>query len=115
MVNLLVNAMQALDTVTQADKEIMCRSGLDQGSVVLEVSDNATGIGDEIKNSIFEPFFSTKQAGEGMGLGLSIVHTIVSGCNGEIRAGNNEKGGATFRLEFPSRKKDCGCSRPINE
>lgn len=101
-VNLLVNAMQALDSVPRLEKEIIIRTGLNNGKVLLEVNDNATGIVDEIRENIFEPFFSTKQAGEGMGLGLSIVHSIVTGCGGEIEAFNNDRGGATFLLSFPA-------------
>jgi len=51
---------------------------------------------------IFEPFFSTKKAADGMGLGLAIVQSIVTGYNGQIEVFNNEKGGATFRVELPA-------------
>ncbi|MCL6559438.1 MAG: PAS domain S-box protein, partial [Firmicutes bacterium] len=107
VINLLVNAMQALDAVSRAEKEISCvtRPGKIRGSkkgVILEISDNGPGISDELKERIFEPFFSTKKTGEGMGLGLSIVQSIVTGYNGQIEVFNNEKGGATFRVELPA-------------
>lgn len=102
VINLLVNAMQALDkTKGVAEKEIECRTGVSGGKVILEISDNATGISGDIKDSIFDPFFTTKDTGEGMGLGLSIVQTLLSGFNGQVEAANNEKGGATFRVELP--------------
>ena len=105
VINLLVNAMQALDTVSKTEKEISCRTGSVGEKVFLEISDNATGVSEEIKEDIFEPFYSTKQAGVGMGLGLSIVQTIVSSFKGLIEVSNNEKGGATFRVELPALKK----------
>lgn len=106
-VNLLVNAMQALDSVGRQDKLIVCRTGTEGSSVFLEVSDNATGISGDILEKIFDPFFSTKKAGEGMGLGLSIVQSVVSGLNGEITAANNGDGGATFRVTLPAAGGGC--------
>ena len=107
VINLLVNAMQALDALSHTEKEISCvtrlgKIGKGKKGVILEISDNGPGISDELKGKIFEPFFSTKKTGEGMGLGLSIVQSIVTGYNGRIEVFNNEKGGATFRVEFPA-------------
>ena len=101
VLNLLTNAMHALDAIDNREKEIMIRTFRTGGKVVLEVSDNATGIRDEIREEIFEPLFSTKKPGEGMGLGLSIVHSIVERFNGSIEAQNKIQGGATFRVELP--------------
>ncbi|OPY58562.1 MAG: Sensor histidine kinase TmoS [Pelotomaculum sp. PtaU1.Bin035] len=104
IINLLVNAMQALDAVGRTEKVICCSTWLEEEKVVLEVSDNATGISNEIKKYIFEPFFTAKKAGEGMGLGLSIVQSIIFSFNGEIKVMNNEKGGTSFRIELPAIK-----------
>lgn len=101
IVNLLVNAMQALDKVGRADKEIFCRTLLEGKKLIVEISDNATGVNKEICDKIFDPFFTTKAPGEGMGLGLSIVQSVVTSYSGEIKVLNNEEGGATFRLELP--------------
>jgi two-component system nitrogen regulation sensor histidine kinase NtrY len=68
--------------------------------VRLEVSDNGSGISDEDKTRLFEPYFSTKKAG--MGLGLTIVSTIVSDHNGMIRVQDNRPRGAKFIIEFPA-------------
>jgi two-component system nitrogen regulation sensor histidine kinase NtrY len=68
--------------------------------VRMEVSDNGTGISDEEKTRLFEPYFSTKKAG--MGLGLTIVSTIVSDHNGMIRVQDNRPKGAKFIIEFPA-------------
>lgn len=101
LLNLLVNAMQALDSSQSHNKEIICRTFSDKNYSILEVADNGTGIDENLHRTIFDPFFTTKKAGEGMGLGLSIVESIMNNLNGQIKVYNNEKGGATFRLELP--------------
>lgn len=101
IVNLLANAMHALDAVDRAVKEILCRTRRFDGKVVLEISDNATGIRDEIRDKVFDPFFTTKEPGQGMGVGLSLVQAVVTRFGGVIHVSNNEKGGATFTVELP--------------
>lgn len=101
VINLVVNAMQALDEIDKDEKEIICITMLEENQVILEISDNAIGIREEIKDKIFAPFFTTKEVGEGMGIGLSIANSIVASFNGQIKVFNNKKGGATFRVEFP--------------
>ena len=101
IVNLLVNSMHAVNGANRPAKEITCSTWTEGGKAVLEISDNGTGISDEIKERVFDPFFSTKKAGEGMGLGLFMVQSIVTGCKGQIKLDHNDQGGATFRLEFP--------------
>lgn len=100
VINLVVNAMQALNTLPGKDREIHIATFQDQ-NVVLEISDNATGISEEHGERVFHPFFTTKEAGDGMGLGLSIAHSIVTSLGGQISFRNNEQGGATFRVELP--------------
>jgi PAS domain S-box-containing protein len=102
VINLVVNAMQALDTVNKGGKEISIVTGWKKGNVFLAVSDNGPGISKEIKDKIFNPFFTTKSAGGGMGLGLSIVQSIVSCHGGEIKLRDGKaRGGATFQIDFP--------------
>lgn len=101
VVNLLGNSLHALDVSGRIRKSISCRTWSQNSRVFLEVADNATGIPDEDREAIFEPFYSTKGGGEGMGLGLAIVQAIVNGCRGRVVAFNNKEGGATFRVEIP--------------
>jgi len=103
VINVTVNAMQALDTSGKPNKELLI-STYYKNNVILEISDNATGVGKNITHKIFEPFFTTKEAGVGMGLGLSIVHSIVTSFEGQIYVKENQMGGATFRIEFPVAK-----------
>ncbi len=67
--------------------------------VRIEVSDNGKGISDEEKTRLFEPYFSTKKSG--MGLGLAIVNSIISDHGGMIRVQDNKPRGATFIIELP--------------
>lgn len=99
LLNLLMNAMQALDGTKLELREITVRTWSDD-AVYLEVSDNGPGIDEMMKDRIFEPFFSTK-SGDSMGLGLSIVHSIITASNGLISVGDNPGGGATVKVSFP--------------
>lgn len=101
LLNLLVNAMHALDYCQKAEKEIICQTGYTDKMAILEVADNAYGIDESIHELIFEPFFTNKQSIHGMGLGLSIVASIMTSLKGQVSVFNNDKGGATFRLELP--------------
>lgn len=104
LINLLVNAMNALDWSHKRDKEIICRTLSTGTQAILEVADNAYGIDESLHEMIFEPFFTDHHGSHGMGLGLSIVASIVSSLKGHVSVYNNEKGGATFRVELPTLK-----------
>ena len=79
---------------------IDCRA-TDEG-VLIEVADTGVGIPESVKSRIFEAFFTTKQMGEGMGLGLSITNEIVEDYGGTIRIGSGIHGGTAFVLTFPA-------------
>lgn len=96
LINLLDNALEA----TEAPGEIVVRSAVRDGHVLLSVEDNGRGIPAEDKKKLFLPYFSTK--GRGTGLGLSIVHRIVTDHNGSIHVEDSPGGGATFVLEVPA-------------
>ncbi len=68
--------------------------------VRIEISDNGKGISDKQKTRLFEPYFSTKKSG--MGLGLAIVQSIISDHNGVIRVQDNKPSGAKFIIELPA-------------
>jgi PAS domain S-box-containing protein len=107
VINLLVNAMQALDTVKKMDKHITIRTCFNNG-IRLEISDNGPGINQTLVKKIFEPFFSTKSGGNNLGLGLAIVNSIVTSYHGTIEAISDGISGSTIRIIFPVADQQVG-------
>jgi PAS domain S-box-containing protein len=106
--NLMTNARDALSQkaeVDDADDEarwIQIRTRQDGGRVELTIADNGSGIPEEVQKRIFESFFTTKQMGEGMGLGLAISLGIVEDYGGVIDVHSQVGEGTCFRLTFPA-------------
>jgi two-component system NtrC family sensor kinase len=98
--NIINNAIQVVDT---REGNIVAKTRYDdnRSMLVFECEDNGPGISDEVMKDMFKPFFTTKEVGKGTGLGLYISHEIVRRHKGNIFAQNNQKGGATFRVELP--------------
>ncbi|WP_108858690.1 ATP-binding protein [Ruegeria sp. Alg231-54] len=96
MVNLLRNALDATKSVSEPDIEIILAAG---DTAVLTVRDNGYGI-ENIEN-LFEPFYTTKQPGDGVGLGLAISSGIVNDHGGRLTARNSPQGGAVFEMQLP--------------
>ncbi len=99
LINLIKNSLAAIGR----EGEIKIRTSYNPKlqMVRLEVSDNGRGIPDEDKGRLFEPYYSTKKSGTG--LGLTIVNTIVADHNGYIRVRDNHPRGTTFLIELPVR------------
>jgi CheY-like chemotaxis protein len=100
--NLISNAVQALEEVNVKRNLVRVRSFDDGEYVVVEVSDNGPGIAAEAAPRIFESFFTTKPRGMGTGLGLPISLGIVRSLGGEIIVDNRPGEGATFRVRIPA-------------
>jgi len=96
MVNLLRNALDATKSVEDPEVEILLAAG---ETATLTVRDN--GIGIEDFGSLFDPFYTTKQAGDGVGLGLAISSGIVNDLGGRLSARNGQNGGAVFEMQLP--------------
>jgi signal transduction histidine kinase len=100
--NLLINAVHAMDEGRTSDNEIRVTIALDpRGRVAVEVSDTGCGIPPEVIPRIFDPFFSTKPIGVGTGLGLSICQRILERFHGTIEVESEPGRGATFRVLLP--------------
>jgi signal transduction histidine kinase len=99
MLNLVRNAIQAV--VYTGSVTIVLRES--NGFVYIEVSDDGPGLSAEVLNNLFQPFFSTKE--RGTGLGLPIVQAIVHNHGGEIIPFNHADGGTVFSMSFPAAEK----------
>ena len=103
--NLLVNALQAIEATSKGGGRIEIRTRAAGDEVIVEVADDGRGIPAELLPRIFDPFFTTKAVGEGTGLGLSISHGIVSDHGGRIEVENTPGQGSRFRVILPIRGK----------
>lgn len=101
VINLVINAMHALGEVSTEDKLIRVVTRRRAGHAVIRVEDNGKGFPEGEEENLFDPFYSTRQPGEGMGLGLAIVNRFVEGMGGTVKARNRKKGGAEFIVELP--------------
>ncbi len=101
IVNIIVNAIHALDGQDLHNKEIKVSTHRYEQWVVLEIEDNGPGLPSVDVNKLFDPFFSTNNSGEGMGLGLAIVKRYIDTYKGLIEARNNPGSGAVFNIKFP--------------
>ena len=95
LVNIINNAIQAMET--SSPKEISITARLDEQVVVIAVRDSGPGIPEEHIPHIFEPFYTSKKSGQGLGLGLAISDRILLDMNGRISACNTERG-ACFEI-----------------
>ena len=99
LVNLIRNAVDAMRGCNQRDLQI--KISAQNNEVEISISDSGSGISDQDMEELFTPFFTTKEVGEGMGLGLSISYRIVTDLGGTIRAQNLTDGGAQFIVKLP--------------
>ncbi len=75
----------------------------EDGKIEILVKDNGIGIPEKIVDKIFQPFFTTKPAGQGTGLGLSLSYDMIKAVGGEIKVESKEKEGSTFIVELPAK------------
>jgi len=98
LINLLDNAVAAVDG--KGEIKLATSHDAARGTVTLEVADNGCGLPAEMRAKIFEPYFSTKE--NGTGLGLTIVSQIIEDHRGYIRAVPNQPRGTRFTIELPA-------------
>lgn len=99
--NVITNAEQALDATRGGRIEIGTVVEPSMGMIVATIRDTGHGIASQVLPRIFEPFYTTKEVGKGIGLGLAIAYGIIQEHGGEIIATNHPEGGALFRIALP--------------
>jgi nitrogen fixation/metabolism regulation signal transduction histidine kinase len=102
VMNLINNAADAMKN-NKGEKRIGLVSWYTRNDVFLSVSDSGKGVSEELKNKIFNPFFTTK--GDGSGIGLSFCQRVITDHNGTISLLSSEWGGAEFRIKLPVDKR----------
>ncbi len=100
LVNVLSNAADAVETLP--DRRIDLSARAEGGGVVIAIRDRGPGVPAAIADRIFDPFFSTKTVGSGLGLGLSISYNIMKDFGGDLRVANHSDGGAVFEIVLQS-------------
>ena len=106
LLNLINNAFFAVNEKSKTENKdfkpsVIVKTKLEKTKVIISVSDNGSGIPDDVKEKIFQPFFTTKPTGEGTGLGLSLSYDIVTAHGGELKVKTNEDEGTEFIIILP--------------
>jgi two-component system sensor kinase FixL len=105
ILNLILNGAAAMRNSPSGQRKIIVRTAmLDSRTVKTFVKDFGTGIDEHHIDRLFEPFYTTKP--EGLGMGLSISQTIIKAHGGTMEAWNNREGGATFAFTLPAHQGD---------
>ena len=104
MLNLLSNARQAVEACREQGRKIVIKTCAEGGSALLSITDNGIGISEEDRDKIFQPFFTTRDPGQGTGLGLSVAKKIVDEHQGEISFDTHRGEYTRFDLRFPLRE-----------
>jgi two-component system, cell cycle sensor histidine kinase and response regulator CckA len=112
-VNLVLNAAQSIPEGDAENNEVRVsvRPG-GSGQVIAEVADTGAGMSAEVLGRVFDPFFTTRRVGDGVGLGLSICHGIVTSLGGHIEAKSEPGKGSLFRLTLPAARATAPVDKP---
>ena len=120
LVNLIGNALDAMAEIGAPCLSFVAETQGDQ--VILQVIDCGPGIAEAALDHVFDPFYTTKDPGQGLGLGLSISYNILRDLGGSLTARNRPEGGACFTLTLPRAEpasaradKAAGLARPPRE
>lgn len=106
LVNLCDNSSLAIRSLGDGRGTVTLRAAEAGRNAVLDVTDDGPGIPEEIRGRVFEPYVTTRQVGEGMGLGLAICKKILLDHEGDLEVLASSGAGTTFRLTFPRRREE---------
>ena len=111
VVNLLINALHAVEDLPEERRTITLRLFSHDLQIIIEVEDPGHGVPEELRERIFDPFFTTKAVGEGTGLGLSLSRSIAHELKGQLRLCPTRRG-ARFQLSLPAHSGDARRDAP---
>ncbi len=114
LVNLIINAVHAMQGVQGPHLLSISTGTTEQGEPVVTVSDTGVGIPEAVRERIFEPFFTTKPTGKGSGLGLAVSRSIVENQGGRLEVASGPAGkGTSFRLVMPAANRPAAVAAPL--
>ena len=99
--NLLINAADALENLTDRAPRVAITTGVDDGQLYVTVEDNGCGMDEKVRRHAFEAFYTTKRPGRGTGLGLSLCYSILEELGGKIEIDSSPGAGTCVRVTFP--------------
>jgi signal transduction histidine kinase len=99
--NLVDNALDALESTPAEERLLAIQADMENAEFILSVQDSGCGMEEHLLTRIFEPFFSTKEVGKGIGLGLAICHGIIEAMGGDISVRSTPGHGSTFTIKVP--------------
>lgn len=105
LLNLIMNAIDAMAQTPPVERQLLVRTERTrEGDVCVQVSDHGVGLGSDVLEKIFSPYFTTKSGG--MGMGLKVCRTIIEAHGGRIEGDNNPDRGASFHIILPVAEKE---------
>ncbi len=110
LLNLLKNAMEALEPENKRNVELSVTHEEQSDAIVFTIRDHGPGMSDEVKAMLFDAFFTTKKTG--MGIGLNICRTIVENHHGRLLVSDTEGGGTTFTVRIPVNMPEEDAEKP---
>jgi len=106
VLNLMLNALEAMKDAAGAAREVRVTAREREGLIQVSVRDRGLGLDPETLDTVFQPFYTTKP--DGLGVGLSICRAIIQNHEGRLWAENNPDGGATFHFALPQLDRQAG-------
>jgi signal transduction histidine kinase len=102
LLNLLLNAAWSAGTPGSSPEVLVSTQVGPKGQAVIEISDNGTALSADVLPHLFDPFYSARPGGEGLGLGLAVTHSIIAGFGGVIEVESTPTNGTVFRVVLPA-------------
>jgi C4-dicarboxylate-specific signal transduction histidine kinase len=106
LLNIIGNAIDVLLDNSDDNRELSIKAGERNDEITIDIVDNGPGLAVQAPEVVFDPFYTTKEVGQGLGLGLSISYNLVKSFGGTISAVNRQTGGAVFTVTLQKSTMD---------